>query len=349
MSHDTAGPNDPQRQEELEIDRATRDADDRPLDPAAEHTDLEAIAASLGAALTERRSMPSRIAEDLIAEGEAIVGARTATKPAPAIASPTNDRRSDHQDNNQGKRLRIGPGWFAAAAGIALVVGAGAVTWGVQTQRRGAERLADARSELGRLRERVSANETVLANARAELERANSALDTSRSREIELAALLSDVTADLDSAMLSIASLTAPVDPAEIRAGRERILTVPGTARFAFKPFDLPGDPAEQGDIGGEVVWNDELQQGYLRFVGLRVNDPAEEQYQVWVIDERGLEQKVSGGVFNANAEGEIMVPIEPGIDVGRVALFAVTIEEPGGTWVPDLTRRVVVAEREEG
>lgn len=345
MSHDTAGPNDPQRQEELEIDRATRDADDRPLDPAAEHTDLEAIAASLGAALTERRSMPSRIGEDLIAEGEAIVGARTATKPAPAVALPTTDSRGA----NEGKRFRIGPVWLAVAAGVALVVGAGAVTWGVQTQRRGAERLADARSELDRLRERVSANETVLANARAELERANSALDTARSREIELAALLSDVTADLDSAMLSIASLTAPVDPAEIRAGRERILTVPGTARFAFKPFDLPGDPAEQGDIGGEVVWNDELQQGYLRFVGLRVNDPAEEQYQVWVIDERGLEQKVSGGVFNANAEGEIIVPIEPGIDVGRVALFAVTIEEPGGTWVPDLTRRVVVAEREEG
>ena len=65
------------------------------------------------------------------------------------------------------------------------------------------------------------------------------------------------------------------------------------------------------------------------------------------MIDERGLEQKVSGGVFNASAEGEIIVPIEPGIDVGRVALFAVTVENPGGTWVPDLSRRVVIAPRE--
>jgi anti-sigma-K factor RskA len=96
-------------------------------------------------------------------------------------------------------------------------------------------------------------------------------------------------------------------------------------------------------------VWNDQLQQGYLRFVGLRPNDPAVEQYQVWVIDERGDEQKVSGGVFNATAQGEVIVPIEPGIDVGRVALFAITIENPGGTWVPDLQRRVVVAPREEG
>jgi hypothetical protein len=39
-------------------------------------------------------------------------------------------------------------------------------------------------------------------------------------------------------------------------------------------------------------------------------------------------------------------VPIQPGIDVGRVTLFAITVEKPGGTWVPDLKRRVVVAPR---
>lgn len=79
------------------------------------------------------------------------------------------------------------------------------------------------------------------------------------------------------------------------------------------------------------------------------MNDPKAEQYQVWLIDERGMEQKVGGGVFNASAEGEIVVPIAPGIDVGRVALFAITIEHPGGTWVPDLKRRVVVAPRDAG
>lgn len=74
-------------------------------------------------------------------------------------------------------------------------------------------------------------------------------------------------------------------------------------------------------------MWSNELQEGYIRFVG--------------------LEQKVSGGVFNASADGEIIVPITPGIDVGHVALFAITVENPGGTWVPDLTRRVVVAPRD--
>lgn len=92
------------------------------------------------------------------------------------------------------------------------------------------------------------------------------------------------------------------------------------------------------------MAWNPRLQQGFLRFTGLPVNDPQREQYQAWIIDERGMEQKVSGGVFNATADGEVIVPLRPGLDIRRVRLFAVTIEAPGGIVVPDLSRRVVVA-----
>ena len=141
----------------------------------------------------------------------------------------------------------------------------------------------------------------------------------------------------------------APEDPTVLAQRREQLLDVNGTIRVAWQPFEVPGLPdAEQPGVDGDVVWNDNLQQGFLRFKGLKVNDPSEEQYQVWVIDERGMEQKVSGGVFNATADGEIIVPIEPGIDVGNVQVFAITVEEPGGIWVPDLKRRVVVAPRGE-
>lgn len=157
---------------------------------------------------------------------------------------------------------------------------------------------------------------------------------------------LTALTRELDEAKLTIARFEAPEDPAVLAANRTKLLEVPDTIRVAWQPFDLPEKPAELKNITGDVVWNDKLQTGYLRFVGLKVNDPAIEQYQVWVIDERGMEQKVSGGIFNATAQGEVIVPIEPGIDVGRVALFAITIEKPGGTWVPDLQRRVVVAPR---
>ncbi len=166
---------------------------------------------------------------------------------------------------------------------------------------------------------------------------------------LQLAEQLASATSDLDSARLAIARYEQPVDPEELKMNRQKLLEVPNTVRVAWQPFDLPDAPAEQQLVQGDVVWNNELQQGYLRFEGLAVNDPEIEQYQVWVIDERGMEQKVSGGVFNATADGEIFVPIEPGIDVGRVAVFAVTVEDPGGTWVPDLSRRVVVAPTGEG
>ncbi|MGP1346306.1 MAG: hypothetical protein ACTS3F_06525 [Phycisphaerales bacterium] len=233
-----------------------------------------------------------------------------------------------------------------------------------------ATELAEAESALEASRQSIAALEAQVVENRAIIARANERVealtqslaeadDTVREREgeiarlaereVELAARLAAATEDLDAARLTIARYEAPEDPAVLAENRRKLLEVPGTVRMAWSPFDLPDAPAEQREVTGDVVWNDELETGYLRFVGLDVNDPNIEQYQVWVIDERGMEQKVSGGVFNATAEGEVIVPIEPGIPVGRVALFAITVENPGGTWVPNLERRVVVAPREEG
>jgi len=214
--------------------------------------------------------------------------------------------------------------------------------------------LDEARVQLAAMQTQVRENATLLATARVEAAKQGEAARTAMNREIELAQRLADATAarttidtKLRDAEVKIASLETPIDPATLQQTRTKLLEVPGTVRLAWSPFNLEGAaPAEQPNIQGDVVWNDELQTGYLRFVGLKANDPKIEQYQVWVIDERGLEQKVSGGVFNATAQGEVIVPITPGIDVGRVALFAITVEKPGGTWVPDLKRRVVVAPR---
>jgi hypothetical protein len=98
--------------------------------------------------------------------------------------------------------------------------------------------------------------------------------------------------------------------------------------------------------IEGECVWCERTQKGYLRLVGLPLNDPSREQYQLWIIDERGMEQRISGGVFDAAEDGVTVVPIRPGIAVRNVRAFAVTVEEPGGTWVSDLSRRVGIASR---
>lgn len=246
-----------------------------------------------------------------------------------------------------GPALRVqptsSPRWPLA---LAAMVAISAVATVIIIQSRAGTQQQQATAQLAAMRERAEANDALLAQARGLLDARSTELADAMRRATDLADRLARESSDLDTARLRIAALEAPVDPAEIQENRRLLLEVPGTVRLAWSPFDLPDAPAEQPGVQGDVVWNDDLQQGYLRFVGLRPNDPAVEQYQVWVIDERGLEQKVSGGVFNASAEGEVIVPIDPAIDVGRVALFAITVENPGGTWVPDLTRRVVVAPR---
>ncbi|MCB9843045.1 MAG: anti-sigma factor [Phycisphaeraceae bacterium] len=315
------------------VDRASGDASS-PRD-LREVSDMDRAAASLQAGITPHERMPEALKSRLITEGEAIVAARSGR---PITRKPA-----------------IGA-WLAAAAAIALASGAG--IWALSIQRSKEQAAHEFQTQLASLQEQYESNTQMLANARSRLNDLQGEVADAANREIALAQRLADATSDyesrlaaanasLDQANLKIAQYETPEDPAVLAANRRKLLEVPDTVRLAWSPFDLPDAPAEQRLVRGDVVWNDELQEGYLRFEGLAVNDPKVEQYQVWVIDERGMEQKVSGGVFNATQDGEVIVPIHPGIDVGRVALFAITIEEPGGTWVPDLKRRVVVAPRE--
>jgi hypothetical protein len=85
-----------------------------------------------------------------------------------------------------------------------------------------------------------------------------------------------------------------------------------------------------------------------MEFTNLPALDPNKECYQLWIIDSRGMEQRISGGCFNAapGGKGVTTVVIKPGIQVVGAAAFAVTIERPEGTWVSDMKRRVVIAKK---
>lgn len=274
--------------------------------------------------------------------------ARLARRGAALVADSTGPIPMPAGEGVRASGLRGLPwGWAAAAA--CLVFAGMTVVMSVRKIERQEARLALAKSEA---ESQIAENQRLLANARTELQAVNDRYTQADERRLELMQMLADATSRLDTAQLKIAQYEKPEDPAVLAANRRQLLDLNGTVRVAWQPFDVPGMPAtEQPGVSGDVVWNDSLQQGFLRFEGLEVNDPSKEQYQVWVIDDRGMEQKVSGGVFNATAAGEVIVPIEPGIDVGRVQVFAITVEEPGGIWVPDLKRRVVVAPRgaEEG
>lgn len=95
----------------------------------------------------------------------------------------------------------------------------------------------------------------------------------------------------------------------------------------------------------GEVIWSPGRQEGYMVFRNMRPNDPAAEQYQLWIFDkERDERYPVDGGVFDVTASGECIVPIHPAVRVKEATLFAVTIERPGGVVVSDRTRLPLLA-----
>jgi len=92
-------------------------------------------------------------------------------------------------------------------------------------------------------------------------------------------------------------------------------------------------------------VWSASAQQGYLRFVGLAPNDRAVVPYQLWIFDKtRDDKYPVDGGVFDVAASGEVIVRIDPKLHVNDAALFAVTIERPGGVVVSKREHIVVTA-----
>ena len=95
--------------------------------------------------------------------------------------------------------------------------------------------------------------------------------------------------------------------------------------------------------ITGDVVWDNAKQEGYIRFQGLPVNDVSKETYQLWIGDEN-QKNPVDGGVFNVNEKGEIIVPINANLKIGKPTMFAVTIEKTGGVVVSDLGKLVAIA-----
>lgn len=91
-----------------------------------------------------------------------------------------------------------------------------------------------------------------------------------------------------------------------------------------------------KNDIQGEFIWDSNTQQGYMKLTGFDVNDPKISQYQLWIFDDKDFTKKtpIDGGVFNVTNKNAVLIPIKPNIKVGKPALFAITVEPPGGVMV---------------
>jgi anti-sigma-K factor RskA len=137
-------------------------------------------------------------------------------------------------------------------------------------------------------------------------------------------------------------------------AWEQRARLLQDTTDTTVVAFAALQDPAAQG-VSGDVAWNQALQRGFLRFRGLPENNPAQEQYQLWIFDAGrpdGSEFPVDGGVFDISsmtrdpATGDLVVPINAKLPVVQPAAFAVTIERAGGVVVTKRERLLLLAQK---
>lgn len=104
------------------------------------------------------------------------------------------------------------------------------------------------------------------------------------------------------------------------------------------------GPNAFKTPVGGDVVWSNKLQLGFMKFEGMPINDPSVEQYQLWIIDPARDDEPIDGGVFDIASDGSVVVPINAKLPVIDPRAFAITIEKPGGVVVSTQERLPLLA-----
>ncbi|MEO1083082.1 MAG: anti-sigma factor, partial [Acidobacteriota bacterium] len=139
-------------------------------------------------------------------------------------------------------------------------------------------------------------------------------------------------------------AVIAPAEFVTTPSERKAILIAQQTDLLTLD-WSTTDDPAA-AQASGDVVWSNELQAGFMTFRGLPVNDPAVEQYQLWIFDaEQDEKYPVDGGVFDVTESGEVVIQIDPKLHIQQPTLFAITIEKPGGVVVSSRARLPLLAQ----
>lgn len=127
---------------------------------------------------------------------------------------------------------------------------------------------------------------------------------------------------------------TPAEETASVASERQKFMT---SASDMVKAVVTKGTIKEISDVTGDIVWSDSKQEGYMVFRGLPVNDKEKTTYQLWIYDSaQDKKTPVSGGVFDVDQNGEVIIQIKPALKVLQPSLFAVTMEKPGGVMVSD-------------
>ena len=182
-----------------------------------------------------------------------------------------------------------------------------------------------------------------LAQANAELSDKTKTITDLESAKQELAKLneklsgeLSTESGKIDALNTQIARLTEKLPL--IQKFDSLIQDKPDTQRLEFASASDP-----YAGLSGEVIWNDEKQEGYMSLENLVVNDPTINQYQLWIVDPERDELPVDGGVFDiTQKDGKQIIPIRNALAINKPVAFVITLEQPGG--VVKSKQEVVVA-----
>ena len=110
-----------------------------------------------------------------------------------------------------------------------------------------------------------------------------------------------------------------------------------------WSPLAATDHPLARG-AAGQIAWDRAENRGVLKLTGLAAVDPRQGTYQLWIIDaRRDPRYPVDGGTFVvADPRATTVVPIRPTLTVGEAALYAVTLEPPGGVVVSDRKRMML-------
>jgi hypothetical protein len=157
----------------------------------------------------------------------------------------------------------------------------------------------------------------------------------------EMFAWLAFAAALLAAIVFGYRASSGPDVTLTVAEAREALVTeAPDLVRVAWSngktPFDNP--------VVGDVVWSNDAQQGFMRFEGMPINDPTQEQYQLWIIDPDRDDEPIDGGVFDVTSSAESIVQIDAKLRVLNPAAFAITIEKPGGVVVSSQDRLPLIA-----
>ena len=151
-----------------------------------------------------------------------------------------------------------------------------------------------------------------------------------------------------DAATVNPTPTVAPLpSPAALNPARQREQLLASANDVVQKNW-TEFNPKKPRGITGDVVWSNSAQKGFVRFRNLPVNDKNKETYQVWIFDEKqNLKTPISGGVFDIDETGEVIIPLDSQIKVRKPVQFAVTAEKPGGVVVSKLGKVMAVAKIE--